>query len=657
MTLASFAPRSPGPQIHAPVRQETPLNLRLGQGQTLQEFHYEPIKVAAGEKEHLFALHYFPGTRAWRISHLESGLGLFPLQASQFGVPVDVNRPGLAAESLCSFAKKQLENAIAEHGVAQFNAALAEPKVDPASIPPTPPTKESADHLPARAAPPRPPAAVQRAAPAPAPRRAPVHREDMSKALREGRLFYYADEVFPGDEDDPDLRDYPFVVFKEAPTAAWSVSDAWHTNAKGEASEQYPLPVRMASVRPIAEAPDELRAPFQDLLPARQVDPEAFGGFCNLATMEAARCLTNDSKMWEELARDAAVPAQGCPTGSVFRAAVRRTRLNREIMRIDDREQINWDEVASQFDAESSPCPRALPEPRRASVPAPAADLIEDSPAEPDLVSDLVKPRPIDDDVLQVLRNSRFDGLAFHLPQVQLQRDLYARVANVLKELGGKWKGGKVSAHLFGSEIDRDACQMAIGLGYFTSTKDLGFFPTPAKLVDQMIEWAQIEPGMQTMEPEAGNGAIASALARATGSQELVRCYEILDRNVATLKGLGFTDVHRANFLDVEPTPTIDVVVMNPPFSQYQDVAHVLHAARFLKPDGVLVACTSRSWMNNSHRAADDFRAFVDQSCGVTQEIPAGTFKESGTNVATAVITIEAQYLPWNNRPRERNAA
>ncbi len=44
---------------------------------------------------------------------------------------------------------------------------------------------------------------------------------------------------------------------------------------------------------------------------------------------------------------------------------------------------------------------------------------------------------------------------------------------------------------------------------------------------------------------------------------------------------------------------------MNPPFSRQQDIRHVMHAAKFLKPGGRLVAVMGASAISGSNRLND----------------------------------------------------
>jgi hypothetical protein len=50
---------------------------------------------------------------------------------------------------------------------------------------------------------------------------------------------------------------------------------------------------------------------------------------------------------------------------------------------------------------------------------------------------------------------------------------------------------------------------------------------------------------------------------------------------------------------------------MNLPFAKQDDIRHVLHALKFLKPGGHLVAIMSASTMFRANKLATDFRELV----------------------------------------------
>jgi predicted RNA methylase len=169
-----------------------------------------------------------------------------------------------------------------------------------------------------------------------------------------------------------------------------------------------------------------------------------------------------------------------------------------------------------------------------------------------------------------------------------------------------------------------------------------GYFPTPAALVQRMLDESGVKPGARVLEPSAGSGNIANA-AKAAGLA--VTCFEKWHSLADVLKLQGH-EVTQGDFLEVEapadPESAFDCVLMNPPFENGQDIEHVLHAYRFLKSGGVLVSIMSASVSFASSRKAEAFRAFIDDTGGELIALPSGSFKESATGVETVMVKLWA---------------
>ncbi|MBA1200506.1 class I SAM-dependent methyltransferase [Pseudomonas capeferrum] len=244
----------------------------------------------------------------------------------------------------------------------------------------------------------------------------------------------------------------------------------------------------------------------------------------------------------------------------------------------------------------------------------------------------------VDTEVMAALSASRTDGNKLFITSGQLDRNLYARLDKVLKAAGGKWNT-KAKAHLFADDA-ADAIENIILTGEIAVPKDLGFFPTPGPVVDRLLELAQLGKGMSALEPSAGRGAIARALAIA-GLE--VDCVELLPYNANHLEQLPFRSVRCADFLSIEPEPIYDRVVMNPPFDKKRsDIHHVLHALKFLRPRGLLVAIMPTGVIFREDALSRDFRGIVSARSGNIVNLPDASFKTSGTMVNTCVAIISA---------------
>jgi hypothetical protein len=163
-----------------------------------------------------------------------------------------------------------------------------------------------------------------------------------------------------------------------------------------------------------------------------------------------------------------------------------------------------------------------------------------------------------------------------------------------------------------------------------------GFFPTPADLAERMVYLSRPFTGATYLEPSAGAGAIAEAI-RAEGFEPF--CIEFSSTLAEILVRKGFNTL-RADFLEFS-VQTFDRIVMNPPFENGQDIDHTRHAFSLLNPGGRLVGITSAGAFYRSDKKATAFREWLDGLGGWSEQLPAGTFQASGTNVVSRLIVID----------------
>ncbi|HVI00880.1 MAG TPA: methyltransferase [Enhygromyxa sp.] len=237
------------------------------------------------------------------------------------------------------------------------------------------------------------------------------------------------------------------------------------------------------------------------------------------------------------------------------------------------------------------------------------------------------------------------------LPPEQLDRKLYTKVNKVLAAVGGKWDR-KAGAHLFQHD-PREALGLAAESGKVTHRKNaLQAFYTPRDLAQRVAEVADPQPGERVLEPSCGHGALIWALLEREPDL-LVIAFDIDPDACAAVEanadeGHGASElpviVAERDFLTVEPAPepTIDLVVMNPPFAKDKDIAHVRHAWEFVKPGGRLVSIMSTGWCQSDNRRGvrRRFAEFVDDLAGHVEGLGHGAFEASGTSVGTVLLTL-----------------
>lgn len=162
-------------------------------------------------------------------------------------------------------------------------------------------------------------------------------------------------------------------------------------------------------------------------------------------------------------------------------------------------------------------------------------------------------------------------------------------------------------------------------------------FPTPAKLAARMVELADIQPNMRVLEPSAGTGALLGAMGgRMFGhnpERGSVTAIEIHPGLCDKLRAdFPLTTVLNLDFLEIAAAEPYDRILMNPPFARWADIQHIQHACKLLAPGGRLVAICA-----NSSRQREALRDMATH----WEDLPAGTFEESGTMVNTALLVID----------------
>lgn len=246
----------------------------------------------------------------------------------------------------------------------------------------------------------------------------------------------------------------------------------------------------------------------------------------------------------------------------------------------------------------------------------------------------------IEQNILQIIDAGRTDGNLYFLPAGQLERKVYVDVNKVLELLGGKWNK-KLKAHLFESPID-DVISNVIATGEVTNhNKELQFFETPYEIADQIVSLAEIKPSSEILEPSAGRGRIIKSVLKVFSYPRLSFC-EIDMKNIEYLSALNAGTCVAYDFMMYNPAiSNYDRIVMNPPFSNQQDIDHVTHALKFLSDDGILVSVMSPAIKFRTNRKTNEFNALLKtfRSHEII-DLPENSFKESGTTIKTVILKV-----------------
>jgi len=155
-------------------------------------------------------------------------------------------------------------------------------------------------------------------------------------------------------------------------------------------------------------------------------------------------------------------------------------------------------------------------------------------------------------------------------------------------------------------------------------SKDLQYYPTPKNVVQRVLDSMNVS-GEMVLEPSCGCGRFLDEL-RNRGASVYGIEYDVSRANQARAKGHS---VYTGNFLETAPEAKFDRVIMNPPFYGKHYAKHVEHALKFLKPNGRLTAILPIT-ARYDHGLLE----------GRWEDLPVGSFSESGTNINTTILTI-----------------
>lgn len=171
------------------------------------------------------------------------------------------------------------------------------------------------------------------------------------------------------------------------------------------------------------------------------------------------------------------------------------------------------------------------------------------------------------------------------------------------------------------------------------------FYPTPAEVVcvalDSLAEVDYIPEAI--LEPSCGTGAWLSEINRRWPNARV----DVVERNPlnrVALRDRPGINLVGDDFLAYQPNEGYDLIVGNPPFGDDTDkltwVSHLEHAREMLTARGqmIMVAPSGITFRNDKpiKRLRDTFK---------TMDLPAGSFKDSGTGANTTL----AWYSPDQN--------
>jgi len=253
---------------------------------------------------------------------------------------------------------------------------------------------------------------------------------------------------------------------------------------------------------------------------------------------------------------------------------------------------------------------------------------------------EMIKPVENMNTLQESLSKCTIAGNVLHLPKEQLSN--YNELRTALLKAGAQYKK---NTFVFPNEA-RPYVDKLMGGEVVNLKKEFQFFATPKKIADEMAAFAMVgfDPNTMTiLEPSEGHGPIVNAFLEFDFKDEMiVHGYELMDINRNVLSKIKDFVLLGEDFLtEIKPRQTFDRIIANPPFAKNQDIDHIRLMFKHLKEGGRIVTIASVHWQFASGKKETEFKAWLDEIGAVVENLDAGDFKESGTNVKTCMIIID----------------
>jgi len=234
-----------------------------------------------------------------------------------------------------------------------------------------------------------------------------------------------------------------------------------------------------------------------------------------------------------------------------------------------------------------------------------------------------------------IIKQGSLKDNIYYLPEIQLDRKQYLEISKHLQFLGGKWKGGKTKGFIFDREIDN----IEKLLGDNTAVKkNIQLFETPEKIVELLLDYAEIDNYQTYLEPSAGRGRIINGIQKKCSC--IIDYCEINEVNRDYLSKINNIDYLTDDFLELSKDKKYTRIIANPPFSKNQDIKHIMKMYTLLNDSGILVSVSSKHWENCNNKKETEFRKFLDLVGAEIIGLNNKEFEESGTSISSNIVII-----------------
>lgn len=236
--------------------------------------------------------------------------------------------------------------------------------------------------------------------------------------------------------------------------------------------------------------------------------------------------------------------------------------------------------------------------------------------------------------------------------------DEYDRLRWVMESYGGRWnercKGFKFNE--FDDEklksIKADLSVGFVNLSEEKRTREKdAFFPTPVKIVDEMIEIADLKSDSIMLESSAGTGRILDEARKIINSIDNFVVIEMNSERQRILRDKGYKVDFNGTFEDslkdsetLKKIKNCDKVVINPPFKNDSDIKHLLISYMFCADNADVVSILQENSLyydRQIHRVFKEFLSLIGKDAYEVVSLPAGSFKDELTTVDTVIFHIK----------------
>ena len=251
-------------------------------------------------------------------------------------------------------------------------------------------------------------------------------------------------------------------------------------------------------------------------------------------------------------------------------------------------------------------------------------------------------------EILDVLEKSVISN--FHILRIPTISDkLYDELVWAVNSIGGTWSE-RYKGFIFATD-PKDILEDLLEDGEYELDSEavwresVQFYPTPLSVVSEIIALAELKAGDRVLEPSAGHGNILSLLpayVSAIAVEYDPNNYSVLlEKQKQGQFAVEDLKISQGDFLATTGL-LYNKVIMNPPFSKFQDLKHIVHALDMLEEGGTLVAVMGENSLIRSqyNEEANGYMNVIRSYKHEILYLRECSFVESGTTVNTIVVKV-----------------